>query len=316
MLKKIWHSFMKWIRKSLGIRTGKTILVPRKVANERIAAQLPLLDDIDREYLFMQLLEGVAHGWQQPRVVRFFNKLRPRIRKSDWLEWLDRFGNNLLNMPVPNYELAGRMVQLSQLDCGEIGDLAGEYGERLLDRQAEAAMPIMEFSTEEFSSELESIDLNENKLFNVNGRNREFNEIPPELSIDPDPVGSIPPQSLQSQTATETREISLEDFSAMLHEDPTLVSELAEQFGIETTDPQIIISAVIGQMQQQEQNPNDNLNSTSARSTVAPSKPHHKSQTAPPPPPPTPKKLEYKSEDPWSDNLSGHKDEFPSEEFN
>ena len=191
MLKKIWHSFMKWIRKSLGMKTGNTALVPRRLANERIAAQLPLLDDTDREYLFMQLLEGVAHGWQQPRAVSFFNKLRQRVRKSDWLEWLDRFGNNLLDMPVPNYELAGRMVQLSQLDCGEIGDLAGEYGERLLDRQAEAAMPIMEFSTE-----LDDIDLNENGLFNpiepdrsTDSRSQEFSEIPPELSIEPDQIG-------------------------------------------------------------------------------------------------------------------------------
>jgi hypothetical protein len=316
MLNKIWHSFMKWIRKLLGRRTGQSMLVPRRVANERIAAQLPLLDDTDREYLFMQLLEGVAHGWQQPRAVSFFNKLRQRVRKSDWLEWLDRFGNNLLDMPVPNYELAGRMVQLSQLDCGEIGDLAGEYGERLLDRQAEAAMPIMEFSTE-----LDDIDLNENGLFNpidhrlaTDSRSQEFSEIPPELSIEPDPVGSAPPQSFQPQaapdSATETREITLEEFSAMLHQDPNLVSELAEQFGIETTDPQVIISAVIAQMQQEIQPVNGNLNSTSAAPTATPSELEILANSATPrptqqipPPPPTPKKLEYKSDDPWSDHL-------------
>jgi hypothetical protein len=323
MLKKIWHSFMKWIRKSLGMRTGKTMLVPRRVANERIAAQLPLLDDTDREYLFMQLLEGVAHGWQQPRVVSFFNKLRQRVRKSDWLEWLDRFGNNLLEMPVPNYELAGRMVQLSQLDCGEIGDLAGEYGERLLDRQAEEVMPIMEFSTE-----LDGISLNEDSFFDpiddgrsAESRNREFSEIPPELSIEPDPVGSLPPQSFQPQTTTdsgtETREITLEEFSAMLHQDPNLVSELAEQFGIETTDPQIIISAVIAQMQQQGQPNHDNLNSPDTLPAKTPLEreiPANSATPRPtqqiPPPPPTPKKLEYKSDDPWSENLSNSDEEF------
>ena len=308
MLKKIWHSFMKWIRKSLGMRTGKTMLVPRRVANERIAAQLPLLDDTDREYLFMQLLEGVAHGWQQPRVVSFFNKLRQRVRKSDWLEWLDQFGNNLLEMPVPNYELAGRMVQLSQLDCGEIGDLAGEYGERLLDRQAE--------------------EVNEDSLFDTiddgrsaDHRNRELSEVPPELSIEPDPVGSLPPQSFQPQTttdsATETREITLEEFSAMLHQDPTLVSELAEQFGIETTDPQIIISAVIAQMQQQGQPNHGNLNSPDTLPAKTPLEreiPANSATPRPtqqiPPPPPTPKKLEYKSDDPWSENLSNGSEEF------
>jgi hypothetical protein len=143
MLKKIWQSFMRWFRKLFGRGASKS--------SNRFAptAELPPLDDTDREYLFMQLLEGVAHGWQQPRAIGFFNKIRQRVRKSEWLEWLDRFGNNLLAAPVPNYELAGRMVQLGQLDCGEIGDLAGEYGARLLDRQAEEfpnLLPIMEFS--------------------------------------------------------------------------------------------------------------------------------------------------------------------------
>ncbi|MFM2304627.1 MAG: hypothetical protein RLZZ135_2039 [Cyanobacteriota bacterium] len=310
MLKKIWHSFMKWIRKSLGMKTANTAIVPRRLANERIAAQLPLLDDTDREYLFMQLLEGVAHGWQQPRVVNFFNKLRQRVRKSDWLDWLDRFGNNLLEMPVPNYELAGRMVQLSQLDCGEIGDLAGEYGERLLERQAEAGMPIMEFSTD-----MEGMSLDENGFFNTieDSRNSELNVVPPELSLDFDPIGSVAPQSFQPQvdpnSATETREITLEEFSAMLHQDPTLVAELAEQFGIETSDPQMIISAVIAKMQQQGQPNHHNPNDTLAAETPAKAANSRPTQQLPPLPP-TPKKLEYKSDDPWSENLANDTGEF------
>ena len=149
MFEKIWRSLVKWFRQTFGLQIG------RKREMAAIEA-LPPLDDVDREYLFMQLLEGVAHGWQQPRAIGFFNKIRHRVRKSDWLEWLDRFGSNLLDSPAPNYELAGRMVQLGQLDCGEIGDLAGDYGARLLDRQAEAypnLLPIMEFSDLESESE-------------------------------------------------------------------------------------------------------------------------------------------------------------------
>ncbi len=333
MLKNIWQSFVRWFRKLFGGGTGKAI-------NRVPAAELPPLDDTDREYLFMQLLEGVAHGWQQPRAIGFFNKIRQRVRKSEWLEWLERFGQNLLAAPVANYELAGRMVQLGQLDCGEIGDLAGEYGARLLDRQAEEypleLLPIMEFSDSE--TEL------------VEARNLNFDEVPMELLIDNDPLfaersagAAYPPEP--EQLGSDTREITLEEFSAMLYKDPGLVAELADQFQIDTTDPQVIINAVVAQMQQQIQQISGDLTPAAAEQInpqppevpvvppeipnppptdppeipapppEIPAPPTPTPPTAPeaatlplrdaqiPPPPPVPK-LEYKSDDPWSNNLS------------
>lgn len=339
MLKKIWQSFVRWFRKLIGRGTSRS--------RDRLQTNpLPPLDDTDREYLFMQLLEGVAHGWQQPRAVGFFNKIRHRVRKSEWLEWLDRFGLNLLESPVPNYELAGRMVQLSQLDCGEIGDLAGEYAVRLLNRQAEELpldfLPIMEFSSS--ASELLTVDrLDDYDRSLVGDRAVEFAEVPPELLIDrnpspPQPQRSFPAQAEEEDPTTETREITLEEFSAMLHKDPSLVAELAEQFGIETTDPQIIINAVIAQMQQQVQPISGDLSatpdepvepplipSTPPEIPAPPAPPEIPAPPAPPeippppappeipppsnptatrqdraiPPPPPSRKLEYKPEDPW-----------------
>jgi hypothetical protein len=324
MLKKIWQSFMRWVRKTFGRGTGKAT-VPSHFGNERVAAaELPPLDDTDREYLFMQLLEGVAHGWQQPRAIGFFNKIRQRVRKSEWLEWLDKFGNNLLEAPVPNYELAGRMVQLGQLDCGEIGDLAGEYGFRLLNRQSQESIdgfqPIMEFDTPEFASDMD-LDAEDSPYAQSYGRPEEFSDVPPELLLDLDPSLSPPPRSFQHQTEedapSETREITLEEFSSMLYKDPNLVAELAEQFGIETTDPEVIINTVIAQMQQQVQISGD-LSNTATESVApppppAPETPHQEPhrdrsesaqpQQIPPPPPPTPK-LEYKADDPWSNSLN------------
>jgi hypothetical protein len=309
MFKKIWQSFMRWIRKTFG--KGKLGSVDRVAT-----AELPPLDDTDREYLFMQLLEGVAHGWQQPRAVGFFNKIRQRVRKSEWLEWLDRFGNNLLNAPVPNYELAGRMVQLSQLDCGEIGDLAGVYGVRLLERQSSESsgefLPVLEFDTVEFAD----AEMDEDHPFGLS-YGGSANE------IERDWENSIRSNDAESNFASvdpagETREITLEEFAAMLQKDPALVAELAEQFGIETTDPQVIINAVIAQMQQQVQPISGELNLETLEPTVADSPPVDplpteldraaSSETSPiipdrvvsaPPPPPTPK-LEYKSDDPWT----------------
>jgi hypothetical protein len=324
MFKKIWHSFVRWFRKLFG--GGK-----QRISDRVPSTDLPLIDDTDREYLFMQLLEGVAHGWQQPRAITFFNKIRQRVRKSEWLEWLDKFGGNLLSAPVPNYELANRMVQLGQLDCGEIGDLAGDYGMRLLNRQAEEfsgnLLPILEFSD---SAAVEFDAINGDI---ANNGDWEFSEIPPELlAVDDLSLLTTTPQSSAAQSesinpAGETREITLEEFSAMLYKEPGLVAELAEQFGVETTDPQVIINAVVAQMQQQvqisgdlSQNSHDsaeqlpspeppvvtpNVTTPSPVVSSAPMHPHtHK---APPPPPPTPK-LEFKSEDPWNNESIGDRE--------
>jgi hypothetical protein len=254
MLKKIWQSFVRWFRKLFGTGKNRASLHSKGMATERLSsAALPPLDDTDREYLFMQLLEGVAHGWQQPRAVGFFNKIRQRVRKSEWLEWLDKFGQNLIAAPVPNYELAGRMVQLGQLDCGEIGDLAGDYGAQLLNRQAEefnaGMLPIMEFSALESGlDEYAPFDLS----YSSTSIDDQFGDIPPELLLTPPPPQSLDLHS-EPSAANETREITLEEFSAMLYQDPALVSELAGQFGIDTTDPQIVFNAVVAQMQQQVQ---------------------------------------------------------------
>lgn len=305
MLKKIWQSFLRWIRKIFGGDTDKSSLgASQRIDDRRMAAaELPPLDDTDREYLFMQLLEGVAHGWQQPRVMSFFNKIRQRVRKSDWMEWLDRFGINLLATPVPNYELAERMVQLSQLDCGEIGDLAGEYGNQLLERHASEAqiglLPIMEFDGVANSDH----PFGESYGGTVVSDDREFTEIPPERLVD------LPAQPPAADEQSQTREITLEEFAEMLHKEPNLVAELAQQFGIETTDPQVIINAVIAQMQQQVQPISGELN---VAATPSPPDPLASQQSSPPPAP----KLEYKAEDPWRDDLSKGSAEQLSETVN
>jgi hypothetical protein len=250
MLNKIWQSLVRWLRKSFGLR----IASKRDLA---AVAALPPLDDIDREYLFMQLLEGVAHGWQQPRVIEFFNKIRHRIRKSDWLEWLDRFGNNLLNSPAPNYELARRMVQLGQLDCGEVGDLAAEYASRLLDRQHEelpmGMLPIVEFDTPtglfDEDEDTDLFDMNARmdtgyRALQIERQTRVYGELPPE-----DPfIGAVPKSQPTPEPVMETREITLAEFTAMLEKDPDLVADVAAQLGLKTTDPQVVVNAVMDSM--------------------------------------------------------------------
>ncbi len=121
MFKGIWRSVLKWWRSGT---------IPHKALTA--AADLPPLADPDYEYLFMQLLEGVSHGWQQPRAIEFFRKIKQRAPKSQWIEWLNTFGPQAVSSPSPNEELARRMIQLGDLDCSEVTSLAGEYGHQIL----------------------------------------------------------------------------------------------------------------------------------------------------------------------------------------
>jgi hypothetical protein len=337
------------------------------------AADLPPLTADDRKYLFFQLLEGVVHGWQQPRVVKFFAKIKHRVPKSQWLAWLETFGEELVAEQNPSEDLARRMIQLSELDCGEVTNLAGDYGHRVLskiyggyteeflpelegsgielgylpefdvgemdlvamdlDFQPEAALPEMQFadsSTEPLPIN-DSIQQGHDQLVTSSLPETSPNPAPPSpispeltnalnataLPIDnhldiPNPFQSAPPHPLAGRATNpskpswdeestlptfgevpeelrlsnkrsvappppppsiglsgnlalddtieqmeegeiEERQISIEEFDMMLRKDPELLQQIAQQLGIETTDPQVVVDRVMAQMQEQIQ---------------------------------------------------------------
>jgi hypothetical protein len=123
MFKGIWRPISKWWQSLAGNTPQKALAA---------SADLPPLTDPDYEYLFMQLLEGVSHGWQQPRAIEFFRKIKQRAPKSQWIAWMNSFGDRAVKSPSPNEELARRMIQLGDLDCSEVTSLAGEYGHQIL----------------------------------------------------------------------------------------------------------------------------------------------------------------------------------------
>ncbi len=302
-----------------------------------ITDDLPLLSDPDHEYLFMQLLEGVTHGWQQPRVIKFFQRVKQRAPKSQWVTWLNGFGYRLLNSNDPNEELARKMIQLGELDCGEVTTLAGEFGHQilgkiygiddeeslpnldstslldleltLLDQEDFApAPPPMAFSEVETAVGMRSDHREERRMnpppppapprvvlpdfdpvtlpntdilaarspsafsdsnvdFNFDANSIPtthldipmFGVVPSELRIAKDP-GLLPIEPYSDQPeALEEQVISIEEFATMLQKDPALVREVAQQLGISTNDPQVVLDAVITQMQEQIQNGNEQV---------------------------------------------------------
>ena len=103
LLRKLWRAIENFFTRLLGGQGGK--------GKVQAIESVPLTDT-DYEFLYMQLLDGVAHGWHEGRILRFFEKLGDRGRQKDWVEWLDRFGTRLQSSASLNQLLATRMIRL------------------------------------------------------------------------------------------------------------------------------------------------------------------------------------------------------------
>ena len=99
---------------------------------------VPTLSDTDYEFLFNQLLEGIAHGWHDRRIVKFFVRLDDRGREEDWIAWLQRLQAKASNLPLQSKRHLGTMmVRLGELTRGapevaEIGAASYRIGKELL----------------------------------------------------------------------------------------------------------------------------------------------------------------------------------------
>ena len=100
------------------------------------ARNVPELTNSDLEFLFTQLLEGVHQARGQHWAQRWLQNIEHRVSEQRWLEWLQHFGNKILASSAPNYELASRMVELGELEIGQIGDVAYHIGVQLLTRNS------------------------------------------------------------------------------------------------------------------------------------------------------------------------------------
>lgn len=231
MLKRIWQWLKGLFRRLFGGGTSSQsssyrnrIHSSSSRSHEGIREQpvLPPLADSDYEYLFRQLLEGVGHGWDQQRVSRWFEGLQGRITEADWIAWLRRFGERVLASAAPNDELGVRLVHLADQvqsvpSLQELGNVAYQIGSQLLNRDAGGS--IWEY------------------------------EGPDGLTTSPFPdfasLESEAEQNGQDNPGTET--ITLDELLIRLQQDPNLLQLIAQQLGIETNEPQVIIQELLNQ---------------------------------------------------------------------
>ena len=225
MLKGIWQWLKGLFQRLFG--TSPQASTNRRERQTEVEAPPPLADS-DYEYLFRQLLEGVAHGWQQDRVLRWFETLKGRTTETEWIAWLRRFGERVLASPAPNNELATRLVQVGEMtqslpSLATIGEVAYDIGRQLLIRQTSGT------------------------VWEYDG--------PDAQATAPSPSQAVPTQETEqiNQEALPTETITLDELMVRLQQDDNLRQLVAQQLGIETTDPLVIIEELMHQFDTAEQ---------------------------------------------------------------
>ncbi|WP_189525205.1 MULTISPECIES: hypothetical protein [unclassified Nostoc] len=180
----------------------------------------PPLSDTDLEFLFTELLQGVHQARGEVWAQKWLHNIEHRITTEDWVEWLERFGEKLLASPTPNNEIAARLVQLGELNIGEIGDVAHSIGMQLLTRNQ--GEPIWEYEGPDAISTT--------------------------LPSEPTAPTSESADAPQNPPEGEYQTVTLEELFVMLQDDENLRQQIAQQLAVETDDPQVLVQALIEQL--------------------------------------------------------------------
>ena len=120
MLRQIWQ---RWFGEEEAAKPGEP---------DRQNQEAPELDGANREALFAQVLEAAAHDWNEAQLEELLKNLSGLMTAQQWAAWLREYGQRLLAAPEPDEEIALKLVKLSQVGCGFVGEVAGEVGRRLL----------------------------------------------------------------------------------------------------------------------------------------------------------------------------------------
>jgi tetratricopeptide (TPR) repeat protein len=233
LFKRIWQTLQNFLGQLLG---GRSTQSSRRYRKGRTREDAPSeLSDTDYEFLFSQLLEGVAHGWHEGRILKFFQQLGERGKQRYWVEWLERFGTRVLASSAPNQQLAARMMRLGELAQSfsvieQIGQSAYAIGRQLYNRNVGSV--IWEYDGPDVESSRS------------------------ETAPEPEEIRAVDAAATVPDEATET--MTIDELFVRLQQDSNLATQMAQQLGLTTTDPQAIVAALVEQLQATTQQAIDN----------------------------------------------------------
>lgn len=95
------------------------------------------LTDADYDFLFNQLLEGVAHGWNQFKIIKFFQNLGPRGEEAHWVAWLERLSAKIPDVTNDSQRRLGaimlRLAEVTQsaAELSQLSAVSAQMGKKL-----------------------------------------------------------------------------------------------------------------------------------------------------------------------------------------
>lgn len=203
----------------------------------------PLLNDTDLEFLFTELLEGVHQAKGQSWAIKWLQNIEHRIPLERWLQWLEGFHDILMASTSPNDELASRMVQLGELDLGDLSDYAHTIGMDLLTRNQKEL--IWEYEPSDYSTQKMIRSVND---FEFSRDNIFTSEDTINSTVN---IGKA--DEYKSLSEGEYQTVTLEELFSMLRQDKKLCQQISQQLGIDKEDPEKIIQELIDQFNEQKQ---------------------------------------------------------------
>ncbi|GAB4296911.1 MAG: hypothetical protein Fur0025_34720 [Oscillatoriaceae cyanobacterium] len=122
MLGKLWH---RWFERPKGH--------PQPSADGEVNLQAEL-DEVTIA-LFLQFLEAAPHGWNEAQLLELLGNLSGLMTLKSWEEWLPKYGSKLLAAPEPDLQIGEQLLNLCQVGCGAVGEIAGDIGRSLFFQQ-------------------------------------------------------------------------------------------------------------------------------------------------------------------------------------
>lgn len=232
------NRLLRWLKRFFQRLFGKKQTSSSSVADVQ-KEPAPSLTDTDLEFLFSELLEGVHQARGQAWALKWLHNIEHRISTQRWLEWLQHFSEKLLASSAPNNELASRMVDLGELEVGEVGDAAYDIGMRLLTRNV--SEPVWEYDGPDAINTTPPPE----QTNIATESTAEFLTLPKkELATNP-----APPAESETLPEEELQTVTLDELFVMLQQDESLRRQISQQLGIETDDPQLIVQELFNQFQ-------------------------------------------------------------------
>jgi len=211
----------------------------------------PPLNDTDLEFLFTELLEGVNQAKGQAWALKWLQNIEHRVPEERWLQWLEGFGQRLMTSPTPNNELASRMVELGELEVGDVGDYAHDIGMDLLTRNQKE--PIFEYEGPDATPSPFSTDSIDASDFTLGEENVLTQESVFTGDMSDHPIITTGEDEDDNLPEGEYQTVSLDELFSMLQQDRSLCQQIAQQLGIKTEEPEAIIQELINQYNQGNQ---------------------------------------------------------------